>query len=755
MTHRLHFFTSLRNKLYLLLLTVLVPVLLIQANYSYNRYQARRTNELQANLEVARAVAETFDEFVRSILHQELAIGTNLTMPQPMPNPEVKRILQINQAEHPAIRDISWINPEGRVVASSLDRLVGLDVGDRAHIREILAGREWVLSNLLLSRSTGQPIFIVSRGVRNREDKLLGIVSVSVVADKLGEMLSVELSRGGSIVLFDKEGRLVCQYPAREWTWEERDVAKQRPVIRDALEGREIVGVFPSLFTGEPRMAAFSPARVTGWVTASGRSEQTVMAPIRAELLQHAGLSFLATIMVFLTAMAVSRNITAPVKDLQEHALALGHGNLECRAEVRGSSELRDLAAAFNTMAEKIGQREKVLRLDEARFEALYALSQMSDESRHEIQDFVLEQQEKITRSKVGFIAFMNEDETAFTSLIWSKNALEQCALPDQSVHFSMERGGIWAQTLRKREPVIVNDCSDPAQLGEGYPLGHLPLERLMMVPVFDENRIVVVAGVGNKENDYNYSDVRQLTLLMDGLWKHIRRSKAEKALRESESLAAIGRAMSAVAHDMKTPLIAIGGFARLVQRHLEASGPDHESLGIVIEETRRLENMLKDMLDFSRPLVLRRSEGNIEGLIAECIVVAEVMAEGKGVTLKNEFVRSAVAVSFDAMRMKQVLLNLLSNAIQASPEGEDVVVRNHMNGDHFLVIDVIDHGCGIPTNDREEIFSPFFTTKKEGTGLGLPIVKKIIEAHRGSIQILDNQGEGVTFRVQIPAQWN
>jgi signal transduction histidine kinase/HAMP domain-containing protein len=755
MTYHFPFMTSLRNKLYLLLLTVLVPVLLIQANYSYNRFQARRTNELQANLEVARAVAETFDEFVRSILHQELAIGTNLTMPQPIPELEVTRILRINQAEHPAIRSISWVSPEGRIIASSLDTLVGEDISDRAYVREIIAGREWVLSNLLLPRSTGQPVFSVSRGMRTEEGKLLGIVSMAVVADRLGEMLAVQLSQGGTVTLIDKEGRLVCQYPAREWSWEERELSKQRPVIRDVLGGREIVGVFPCFITGEPRVAAFSPTRVTGWVTGSSRAEQAVMAPIRSELLQHAGLSFLATIMVFLTAMAVSRNITAPVKDLQEHALALGHGNLERRAEVRGSAELRDLASAFNTMAEKVGRREEVLRLDEARFEALYALSQMSDESRQEIEDFVLEQQEKITRSKVGFIAFMNEDENAFTSLIWSKNAMEQCAIPDKSVHFSMERAGLWAQTLRKREPVIINDCSDPALRGKGYPQGHLPLRRLMMVPVFDENRIAVVAGVGNKENEYDYSDVRQLTLLMDGLWKHIRRRRAQKVLRESESLAAIGRAMSAVAHDMKTPLIAIGGFARLVQRHLEKSGPDHESLGIVIEETRRLEIMLKDMLDFSRPLALQRSDGDIHELIAKCIVVADVMAQGKGVNLQNDSVRSAVAVSFDAMRMKQVLLNLLTNAIQASPEGEEVVVRSQLNGDHIFVIDVIDHGCGIPSNDRDEVFSPFFTTKKEGTGLGLPIVKKIIEAHRGNIQILDNHGKGVTFRVQIPVQWN
>jgi signal transduction histidine kinase len=102
-----------------------------------------------------------------------------------------------------------------------------------------------------------------------------------------------------------------------------------------------------------------------------------------------------------------------------------------------------------------------------------------------------------------------------------------------------------------------------------------------------------------------------------------------------------------------------------------------------------------------------------------------------------------------DFMRMKQVVINLVANAVQASPEGGEVVVSGHMN-DGSLTIDVIDSGCGIPPDKREEIFSPFYSTKKEGTGLGLPIVKKIVEAHRGSIEILDNPEKGLTFRVTV-----
>ncbi len=101
-------------------------------------------------------------------------------------------------------------------------------------------------------------------------------------------------------------------------------------------------------------------------------------------------------------------------------------------------------------------------------------------------------------------------------------------------------------------------------------------------------------------------------------------------------------------------------------------------------------------------------------------------------------------------MRTEQVLINLLMNAVQASPEGETVIVSTSQEGG-YVRIDVTDCGCGIPHEQKEEIFTPFFTTKKEGTGLGLAIVKKIIQAHEGDLEVLDNPEQGVTFRVLLP----
>ena len=239
------------------------------------------------------------------------------------------------------------------------------------------------------------------------------------------------------------------------------------------------------------------------------------------------------------------------------------------------------------------------------------------------------------------------------------------------------------------------------------------------------------------------------LVALVMGILSDSQKAHQRLAL-EAENLAAVGRSLSAVAHDMKTPLIAIGGFSQLVKKYVQEDHPHRDKLDIIIDETRRLENMVKDMLDFSKPLELNRSAENVEAVIKECLEVVSPEAQRRKVVVKYESVPGLSATSIDRMRMKQALINLIMNAIQASSEGATVIV-SCCQAKNKSVIDVLDCGCGIPLEQREGIFIPFFSTKKEGTGLGLPIARKIIEAHQGQIQILDNPKRGTIFRVILP----
>ncbi|MFC1869249.1 PAS domain-containing sensor histidine kinase [Thermodesulfobacteriota bacterium] len=221
------------------------------------------------------------------------------------------------------------------------------------------------------------------------------------------------------------------------------------------------------------------------------------------------------------------------------------------------------------------------------------------------------------------------------------------------------------------------------------------------------------------------------------------------KELMHSENLAAIGRALSEVAHDMKTPLIAIGGFAQQVYNKPEASETNRKKLNVVIQETARLEMMIKGMLDFGRPIELSRSKTDLNQLIRETLEVAGVMAKQSRVALKRDL-EPLPSLLLESSWIRQAILNLITNAIQASPPDGDVwISTRHSNGK--VVLEVIDHGCGIPEENAKQIFQPFVSKKKGGAGLGLAIVKRIVDAHGGEVSLSLSAGKGVTFSLLFP----
>jgi signal transduction histidine kinase len=222
----------------------------------------------------------------------------------------------------------------------------------------------------------------------------------------------------------------------------------------------------------------------------------------------------------------------------------------------------------------------------------------------------------------------------------------------------------------------------------------------------------------------------------------------------KAENLAAIGQTVSGIAHDMKTFLVAIAGFSRQILKKLGGVDPHRKKLTIIHQEAQRLENMVKDMLEYARPLDLRLSREDVNQIILESVAIVRDMAEAKQVTIESRLSPDICPVDLDAMRMKQVFINLLTNATQASPSGETVGVGS-VNEAGRIIIDITDHGRGLTAEEKENIFTPFFTTKKEGIGLGLVMVKNIVSAHGGQVQFFDNPPPqaGVTFRVALPRE--
>ncbi|MBI5579870.1 MAG: PAS domain S-box protein [Deltaproteobacteria bacterium] len=177
---------------------------------------------------------------------------------------------------------------------------------------------------------------------------------------------------------------------------------------------------------------------------------------------------------------------------------------------------------------------EEELRLDDQRMEALLHLNQMTHASLQEITSFAMEEAVRLTKSRIGYLTFANEDESELTMYAWSRNAMAECAVEHKPVVYPVADTGLWGETLRQRKAIITNDYQAPSPLKRGFPNGHIRIERHLGVPIFDGDRIVIVAGVGNKGSDYNERDIKQLDLLMSGMWRIVQRTQAEEALRNS-----------------------------------------------------------------------------------------------------------------------------------------------------------------------------------------------------------------------------
>ncbi len=237
---------------------------------------------------------------------------------------------------------------------------------------------------------------------------------------------------------------------------------------------------------------------------------------------------------------------------------------------------------------------------------------------------------------------------------------------------------------------------------------------------------------------------------VFSGILKDRDTASREKSL-QAENLAVMGRSIAAVAHDMKTPLTVIGGLSRLILKKMDHTDPARAKMALIIKETDKMESMAKDMLDFSKPLTLNMIQGNFDTIVRDCLAKLEEATLRHNVTIEYKSHPDVDNISVDTLRLEQVIINLVLNAIESSSKGGTVAVTLSPSAEG-LIFDVSDNGCGIPFAERQKVFDLFFTTKKEGTGLGLPIVKKIVEAHGWSLQILDNDYGGTTFRIKLTA---
>jgi PAS domain S-box-containing protein len=234
------------------------------------------------------------------------------------------------------------------------------------------------------------------------------------------------------------------------------------------------------------------------------------------------------------------------------------------------------------------------------------------------------------------------------------------------------------------------------------------------------------------------------------GYFRDLReRKRMEEDLLRNERLATLGKMVAHVSHEIKNPLITIGGFAKQLERQ-ELPADARRKLNLIYQEVQRLEKFLGDLSTFTRGAPAQKSKGDVVALVRAVMELMEDAFKERGVIFQLQPPAPLPVLAFDPAQMRQVLLNIFKNALEAMPQGGQLTTRMEVRGGQ-LWLKISDTGYGISQENLQRLFTPFFSTKEAGTGLGLTICRELIAQHQGEITLESEAGRGTTCIIRLP----
>jgi two-component system sensor histidine kinase AtoS len=226
---------------------------------------------------------------------------------------------------------------------------------------------------------------------------------------------------------------------------------------------------------------------------------------------------------------------------------------------------------------------------------------------------------------------------------------------------------------------------------------------------------------------------------------------KAEAQLIRSEKLAALGQLAAGIAHEIRNPLTSINILIHSIAESFPSETAHREDLKVVEEEIHRINEIIDQFLRFAKPALPLFEKTDVLPIFEDTLQLLRPQIERQQITVQKDF-SSLPSITIDKEQMKQVILNLLMNAIQAMPEGGRLKLSGRITGDHhWIQFSIKDSGIGVPPEDMHKLFDPFFSTKEGGIGLGLSIAHRIIDQHHGKIEVESTSGKGTLFTLWLP----
>lgn len=318
------------------------------------------------------------------------------------------------------------------------------------------------------------------------------------------------------------------------------------------------------------------------------------------------------------------------------------------------------------------------------------------------------------------------------------------------------------SEAMVKEELEMTGTQPEEKQLAERM----AQLEAEVTLPLMSKEKLIGILNLGHKEGRemYSHEDLELLSTLANQaaiaienarLYENLKQSQS--VIRRADRLSSLGMLTAGLAHEIRNPLVAIRTFTQLLPERYQEPEFRNSFQAVALKEVDRICGLINDLLNFARPSAPNVSAEDINGIIESTVRILETEAKEKEVQIYRRLAAGLPKIFIDKEQIKQVSMNLILNALQ-SIEGRGVVevstrlfTKNH--SEQYIQIEIRDSGAGIPQGDLENIFNPFFTTKKDGSGLGLSISHQIVQEHGGYIVVESQVGKGTTFFINLPVR--
>ena len=356
----------------------------------------------------------------------------------------------------------------------------------------------------------------------------------------------------------------------------------------------------------------------------------------------------------------------------------------------------------------------------------------------------------------------LNEEKGGF-ELFESKNIKITSSTP------LLPKGDSLPHYLQKIGEIIIRE-----ELAKGMQM-HIPelnrvinemssLEAEASIPLISKGQLIGMINLGYKFNKdfYSQEDIELLNTLANQtaiaienarLYEDLKKSKSY--MRRADRLASLGTLTAGLAHEIRNPLVAIKTFIQLLPERLEDEEFRNHFLNIASGEVDRISLLINELLDFARPSDPKLELEDINNILDGMILLISTEAKKKHIHIIKNYAADLPPVNIDREQIKQVFLNILLNAVDATPENGEIIVKTRSfvktEGESYIQIEFTDTGRGIPKEHLEDIFNPFFTTKTTGSGLGLSISNQIIQDHKGYIDVESQLDKGTSFFINLP----